>query len=96
MRRVGLRVGLHRRFDTPGNSLAELRMKASSEETWMKAANNGFSIPTAASAMPMLSTASVPAKLNQAVRLRVRGKECAAVLFPGVRARRRTLRRPAR
>jgi hypothetical protein len=34
-------VGLQRRLDTPGNSLAELRMKASSEETWMKAANNG-------------------------------------------------------
>jgi hypothetical protein len=33
-------VGLHRR-PTPGNSLAELRTKASSEETWMKAANNG-------------------------------------------------------
>ncbi len=31
----------------------------------MKAANNGFSIPTAASPMPTLSTASVPAKLNQ-------------------------------
>ena len=25
---------------TPGNSRAELRMKASSEETWMKAANH--------------------------------------------------------
>ncbi len=57
-------VGHYRRFDTPGNSLAEFRIKASSEETWMKAANNGFSSPTAARPMPMLSTASVPAKLN--------------------------------
>jgi hypothetical protein len=43
-------------------------MKASSEGTWMKAANNGFSIPNAASPMPRLSTASVPAKLNQMMR----------------------------
>jgi hypothetical protein len=50
---------LHRPFDTPGNSLAELRMKASSEETWMKAANSGFSIPTAASPMPRLSEEEV-------------------------------------
>jgi hypothetical protein len=28
-------------LDTPGNNLAELRMKASSEEMWMKAANSG-------------------------------------------------------
>jgi len=28
-------VGLHHRLDTPGNNLAELRMKASSEETWL-------------------------------------------------------------
>jgi hypothetical protein len=38
-------VSLQRRFDMPGNSLAELRMKASSEETWMKAASSGFSSP---------------------------------------------------
>jgi hypothetical protein len=28
-----LRFGLHRRFDTPGNSLAEFRMKHSSDDT---------------------------------------------------------------
>jgi hypothetical protein len=35
-------------LDTPGNSLAELRMKASSDETWMKAANKGAVVPEAA------------------------------------------------
>jgi hypothetical protein len=34
----------------------------------MKAANGGFSNPTAASPVPMLSTASVPTKLNRTMR----------------------------
>jgi hypothetical protein len=48
----------HAGFFVVGKSLAEFRMKTSSEETWMKAANKGFSIPKAASPMPRQSTKS--------------------------------------
>jgi hypothetical protein len=45
-------VGPHPRLDTPGNSLAELRMKLSSAATWVKAASRGSSTPEEAT-MPL-------------------------------------------
>jgi len=45
-----------------GNNLVELRMKASSEVTWIKAASNGFRNPKAAMPTPILSTTKVPTK----------------------------------
>jgi hypothetical protein len=50
------------------NRRAELRMKASSEPTWMSAATMGASIPKKASTMPAVSTRIVPQKLNMITR----------------------------
>lgn len=50
------------------NNRAELRMKASSEPTWMSAAMMGASRPKKASTMPAMSTRIVPQKLNMMTR----------------------------
>ena len=51
-----------------GRSLAEFKMNAISEETWMKAARSGFRNPKAAMPTPMLSTTNVPTKFCMMVR----------------------------
>jgi len=51
--RMGLRSAAGRRR-------AEFRMKVISDVTWMKAAERGFRRPTAARAMPIVSTETVP------------------------------------
>jgi hypothetical protein len=51
----------------PGSSLAEFRMNANSDATWMNAATNGFKKLKPARIMPTVSTAIVPAKYCQMI-----------------------------
>src|SRR5438552_243993 len=50
-------------LEDAGSSRAELRIKASSEVTWMKAASKGLRNPNAAKPTPTPSTIKVPAEL---------------------------------
>jgi len=54
--------------DARGTSLAEFKMNAISDDTWMKATSSGLSRPKAARPMPTPSTPSVLAKFRKMVR----------------------------
>jgi hypothetical protein len=58
-----IQSGNHRpASEVRGNSLVELRIKANSEVTWMKAASDGFKYPKTDIPTPMQSTTRVPTK----------------------------------